>query len=783
MDYFRQLSSALAKGINPLPGYSIGDPVLSYDGKSIWKLHDGVRKEDQVSVSIFLLDTSHASPAQIAMAQHAVRKLRSVRFPHVLKFLETSEAQGVIYLAVERVTPLATILDAWRNGKPKNLSSTAWIAWGINQLASAAAFLNEQVHSVHGNIHRNSVFISPGGEWLLGGFETLSTVDEMDWLAQYGSETPSAQENLPPELQYGWRRIAPDPIHAIDSYAIGALAVEAFNNKFPADLTNFSAGRIPSSLHPLLKRMLLPTPAARLSSAELVAAGAHPNGFLQSNELTRAGTLMEEFRVADAFRKEGILIELEELQTRIAPSFVQYRVLPILVEAFCSTPSGHGGMGALDLSTRVLLPLMLGLAKELSTQEWTQALGPTIFGAYTTPYPSLRAALLVGLPIYKNHLDAKTVGARIWPAMTTWFDDRNEAVRGAVLTSIPILLPHLSERVLNNDLLRLLAKTQQDSTPLLRIQTTELLGKITPHLTAATRANVLVPAFSRSLKDTYEQARLAGVEAFAQNEESFDGEASAKSVLPALAPYLVDKNKEVREKAHNTLQQYMGKALSHAATLSTVESELPAPTEMAGHTRTRYTRTDTASRSAFSSFWSVAAGNAASALGDWALAQIDADEAALQTAKAPEVLTPQGQQPEPAPLPLLEQRPADHGMSLGKKSVQDTIVPDAFQTQRDRPVLQVPKLATTKLTPAAHPKPPAATTMPTVRPMAPPQPASTLAAATRSAPTASPAVPTPKSTTPLPTPKPGLSKEEKMAQLQKLREERRTVRNTQFTNL
>lgn len=38
----------------------------------------------------------------------------------------------------------------------------------------ALSFVNDQAASTHGNIHVDSVFLSPSGEWRLGGFEVLS---------------------------------------------------------------------------------------------------------------------------------------------------------------------------------------------------------------------------------------------------------------------------------------------------------------------------------------------------------------------------------------------------------------------------------------------------------------------------------------------------------------------------------------------------------------------------------------------------------------------------------
>jgi len=42
----------------------------------------------------------------------------------------------------------------------------------------ALAFINDSCTSTHGNINVNSIFISPSGEWRLGGFEVLSAPKE-----------------------------------------------------------------------------------------------------------------------------------------------------------------------------------------------------------------------------------------------------------------------------------------------------------------------------------------------------------------------------------------------------------------------------------------------------------------------------------------------------------------------------------------------------------------------------------------------------------------------------
>lgn len=44
----------------------------------------------------------------------------------------------------------------------------------INREQVALSFINDPCASTHGNLRPDSIFISPSGEWKLGGFELLS---------------------------------------------------------------------------------------------------------------------------------------------------------------------------------------------------------------------------------------------------------------------------------------------------------------------------------------------------------------------------------------------------------------------------------------------------------------------------------------------------------------------------------------------------------------------------------------------------------------------------------
>ncbi|KAG1726235.1 hypothetical protein EDB19DRAFT_1897677 [Suillus lakei] len=83
---------------------------------------------------------------------NSLRKLRTIRYSDVLRFIDVVESDPAIYIMTERV---------------------------------ALTFLNDSASSTHGNVHRNAISITPSGEWKLGGFETMGSLmlDVRIWFA------------------------------------------------------------------------------------------------------------------------------------------------------------------------------------------------------------------------------------------------------------------------------------------------------------------------------------------------------------------------------------------------------------------------------------------------------------------------------------------------------------------------------------------------------------------------------------------------------------------------
>ena len=142
-------------------------------------------------MSVFEFDFSDSSKKNIKpFAQNALRKLRTTRHPDILKFMDAVESESSIFIMTERVRPLSNVLPQYSRKKAQEAED--WLLWGLHRISVssyhfceavmhdftsqvALTFLNDQCFSTHGKINISSIFLSPSGEWKLGGFELFSS--------------------------------------------------------------------------------------------------------------------------------------------------------------------------------------------------------------------------------------------------------------------------------------------------------------------------------------------------------------------------------------------------------------------------------------------------------------------------------------------------------------------------------------------------------------------------------------------------------------------------------
>ncbi|KAH8671494.1 armadillo-type protein [Xylariales sp. PMI_506] len=562
MDFLKSaVATAMAAKGPPFP-YSFGDKV-DIDA-SIWTLYNGTRREDGSNCSIFSFDIT-ANKSSATLAKNALKKLRTMRHPGVIKVLDTVETETYIYIATERVTPLR-----W-NVKRKSLSPET-IKWGLYSVASTVKFINEEGSSIHGNIKVASIYTSESGEWKLGGFEVLSNVKDDDAVIYtYGSLVPDSGRFAPPELaRNGWDAIKRSPHTAVDSYNFGTLIFEAFNGDFTGADQAGQTKNIPPTMHAGYKRLVNANPKARITVGAFLEQGRRTGSFFDS-PLIKLTEGVDNLGVKSEEEREEFLNDLESLSDDFPEEFFKMKVLPELLK---SVEFGGGGPKAFGV--------VMKIATKLSNDDFEAKVQPVVIRLFGNPDRAIRVCLLDNLPHMIDQLPQKVVNDKIFPHLVTGFTDLAPVVREQTLKSVLVIIPKLSDRVINGELLKYLAKTANDEQPGIRTNTTICLGKIAKNLGTSTRGKVLVAAFTRSLRDPFVHARNASLMALAATVDYFTDEECASKIMPVICPALLDKEKIIRDQAVKSLDIYMQKVRKAVASMpDTVLPPQPA-TEGAG---------------------------------------------------------------------------------------------------------------------------------------------------------------------------------------------------------
>ncbi|EWG40579.1 SCY1 protein kinase [Fusarium verticillioides 7600] len=547
------VASAIAQG-PPFP-YNFGDKV-DID-ESIWTLYNGTKREDGSNCSIFSFDIT-TNRSQLPLAKNALKKLRTLRHPGVIKLLDAVETETYIYIATERVVPLR-----W-HVRRKSLSPET-IKWGLHSVARTIKFINEDASSIHGSIKVGSIYTSESGEWKLGGFDVLSSLkDDESIIYTYGSLVPDAGRYSPPELaRGGWDVIKKNPHTAVDAFNLGTLIFEVFNGDYNGADQAGQTKSIPPSMQSSYKRLCNANPKARISVGAFLDQGNRNGSFFDSS-LIKLTEGIDNLDIKTPDEREEFLSGLDELSDDFPEEFFKLKVMPELMK---SAEFGGGGPRAVSV--------VLKIASKLPKDDFDSKITPFIIRLFGNPDRAIRVCLLDSLPLMIDQLSQKIVNDKIFPQLITGFTDVTPVVREQTLKSVLVIITKLSDRTINGDLLKQLARTANDEQPGIRTNTTICLGKIAKHLGTSSRSKVLIAAFTRSLRDPFVHARNASLMALGATAEYFTDEDSACRILPVISPVLIDKEKIVRESATRTMDIYLQKIKKAASAMP--ESVLPPP--------------------------------------------------------------------------------------------------------------------------------------------------------------------------------------------------------------
>lgn len=515
----------------------------SQEKSGIWSLHRGKRKTNGEPVSVFVYEVAQGTELQTQLAKAAFKRMKTLRHPNILAYVDGLETEKSLYLVTEQVTPLAVHLKAQAE---KGGSGELEVSWGLHQIVKALSFLVNDCHLLHNNLGIWAVFVDRAGEWKLGALDHVCP--EQGDPSGVALPTPKAvypdmEKYDPPEMPSSggdkW---------AAEVWRLGCLIWEVFNGPLPRTSSLRSLGKIPKTLVPHYCELVGANPRARPNPARFLQNCRAPGGFL-SNSFVESNLFLEEIQIKEPAEKQQFFQDLSENLDSFPEDFCKHKVLPQLLTAF-----EFGNAGAV-----VLTPLFK-VGKFLSAEEYQLKIIPVIVKMFSSTDRAMRIRLLQQMEQFIQYLNEAAVNSQIFPHVVHGFTDTNPAIREQTVKSMLLLAPKLNETNLNQELMRHFARLQaRDEQGPIRCNTTVCLGKIASYLNAGTRQRVLISAFSRATKDPFPASRSAGVLGFAATHNYYSVTEIAGRILPTLCAVTVDADKSVRDQAFKAIKSFLSK--------------------------------------------------------------------------------------------------------------------------------------------------------------------------------------------------------------------------------
>lgn len=541
----------------------------SQEKSGIWSLHRGKRKTNGEPVSVFVYEVAQGTELQTQLAKAAFKRMKTLRHPNILAYVDGLETEKSLYLVTEQVMPLAVHLKAQAE---KGGSGELEVSWGLHQIVKALSFLVNDCHLLHNNLGIWAVFVDRAGEWKLGALDHVSP-EQGDpsggALPAPKSVYPEMEKYDPPEVPSSggdkW---------TAEVWRLGCLIWEVFNGPLPRTSSLRSLGKIPKTLVPHYCELVGANPRVRPNPARFLQNCRAPGGFL-SNSFVESNLFLEEIQIKEPAEKQQFFQDLSENLDSFPEDFCKHKVLPQLLTAF-----EFGNAGAV-----VLTPLFK-VGKFLSAEEYQLKIIPVIVKMFSSTDRAMRIRLLQQMEQFIQYLNEAAVNSQIFPHVVHGFTDTNPAIREQTVKSMLLLAPKLSETNLNQELMRHFARLQaRDEQGPIRCNTTVCLGKIASYLNAGTRQRVLISAFSRATKDPFPASRSAGVLGFAATHNYYSLTEIAGRILPTLCAVTVDPDKSVRDQAFKAIKSFLSKletVSEDPAKLAEIEKDVGSCAQPAG---------------------------------------------------------------------------------------------------------------------------------------------------------------------------------------------------------
>jgi len=549
--------------------YEVGERVcgLGRGATGGWSLHDGWHKKTGERVSVLRWERGGNSTQSRALGENFLRRMKTLRHPHLLAYRDGFESDLEVFVVTDAVLPLGMWLKEMRKERGMTEEKMrASIGWGFHCVLQGLGFLNEDCKLVHGSISLESILVTRGGDWKIGGFFVVGELNSSGPCSLF-RETPDilASKYKPPERlanKWNFMNIEAGGLTALDVWSLGCVLFECFAGE-KNDSSEFENLRgIPSQLQKVFNLMLANAPSERPGCKKLYR---HPGfKFLFRSKLFSMLSFLEEYQLKTDAERAPFIHELSERMDEIPRSICCFKVLPVLKAAFRYTSVEIVSNGAQSQKTRLsplspsLLGPFLGIGSMLEDQrDYAYFVIPSVVELFKSSDRSIRVGLLQQMTSFIEHMDDEIINEELFSLICTGYKDSAPLIRELTIKSAVQLAPKLSPKNLNEILLRYLIQLLKDVEPALRTNTLIALSKILDSFDDSTRMKVILNSFPQALRDPFVPARVSAVRGLASAGKYLESEPAsiAGKILPALSIALIDPSPEVRSQAFKIMEK------------------------------------------------------------------------------------------------------------------------------------------------------------------------------------------------------------------------------------
>lgn len=400
-----------------LSEYQVDDAHYAQLGP--WTLHSATKKNsDSETVSVFTGKLK--SYGQLSKEfQRAVERLKTLRHPSILKYLNSCIAGETVHLFVEYVTPLSQVLPQ---------QTELEICCGLQNILSALDFIHSKASIVHNNLCKDAIFVTTGGDWKLGYFDLACSFAEvtegfLDQIRSFRYEKAIAPEDEKKTKFPGGGNVS-----SRDIFAFGQLVKETISKCVESGVTDADVFRDLAN-----KQMQSVTPQSRPTASVLSRHKFFDQPLLHAQEF------LAQISIKSQKEKDEFFRDLPTLLYSMSESVVGCKLASSLLSRLVVLSVA----AQQHLLPHLLIPRTDSTQGLFDASNYRLFVLPVVSRIFPVRDAQIRLVLLHYFPHFVGLMEPDHLVHNILPELLLGIKDTDDTVVAATLKALACLVPIL----------------------------------------------------------------------------------------------------------------------------------------------------------------------------------------------------------------------------------------------------------------------------------------------------------------------------------------------------